>query len=549
MNDVLRPFDGSSGSSNGDGIVDGIVLPLVRARRTVGVCLAVAVAVAFAIAAIEPNEYVSTGKMLVRFGEREQTTAENVMDPRPAGAPHSAREDLETEVHLFSNPEMFVRVARDVGPGEILRPYDPTKMDDAKTPALKRQLHRLQAWIFGTLLAAKHEDCPGADECDECLVRATETLRRRTQIFPEPRSNVISIAHVANDPGVAQRINQVVLERALDRHLEVYSTDPSFEFLRTRTEEAQTAAQDADRALALYRQECNVYDLESQRSELLSQIAALERETAVEALRLSELKARQTFLSESLGRQVPNERRVVDRAPIPNPERGWMQERINQMRIERADLLSKYPEGSPIVRARDQMIQEMQRELSELPALIDVGEALQDVANPAFDRLRARLEQVSEDIRGLEVLERNRSERLVELRARISTIQECEPQLARLTREQETRTQSATQLAAALERARSLQATDHLQYANVRLIQPATKPWDKSGPNRAQILGIGAAIGLAFGTALALVRKALERTLRRPEQVEGILGLPVVGIIPEVRGRRVRALERLRRAS
>ena len=47
-------------------------------------------------------------------------------------------------------------------------------------------------------------------------------------------------------------------------------------------------------------------------------------------------------------------------------------------------------------------------------------------------------------------------------------------------------------------------------------------------------LGLGLGVGLLGGIGLAFAREGLDSTLRTPEQVEAVAGLPAVGIIPEL---------------
>ena len=63
-------------------------------------------------------------------------------------------------------------------------------------------------------------------------------------------------------------------------------------------------------------------------------------------------------------------------------------------------------------------------------------------------------------------------------------------------------------------------------------IDSARLPTAPSSPNTRLALALGALIGLALGVAYALVRHALDRRIRRPEDVERQIGVPVVGTIP-----------------
>ena len=65
-----------------------------------------------------------------------------------------------------------------------------------------------------------------------------------------------------------------------------------------------------------------------------------------------------------------------------------------------------------------------------------------------------------------------------------------------------------------------------------RSLDSAVVPSAPSSPNVPLIVAIGCVVGLAVGVAQAFVRAALDRRIRRPDQVEAELGLSVIGSIP-----------------
>lgn len=70
---------------------------------------------------------------------------------------------------------------------------------------------------------------------------------------------------------------------------------------------------------------------------------------------------------------------------------------------------------------------------------------------------------------------------------------------------------------------------------DVRVIAPASVPLQKSYPKRGLIIGLGALLGLAIGLLVAVVRQNLDRTLRTPSQLKGVVDcFGVVSQVPEL---------------
>ena len=77
-----------------------------------------------------------------------------------------------------------------------------------------------------------------------------------------------------------------------------------------------------------------------------------------------------------------------------------------------------------------------------------------------------------------------------------------------------------------------------LRSTNVVVVDPARSSAKPARPNYPLNLGLSLGVGLLCGVGLAFAREGLDTTLRTPEQVEAVAGLPAVGIIPELTAQR-----------
>jgi len=68
---------------------------------------------------------------------------------------------------------------------------------------------------------------------------------------------------------------------------------------------------------------------------------------------------------------------------------------------------------------------------------------------------------------------------------------------------------------------------------NVRIIEPAEMPRAPFSPNISRSAALGLILGLFLGIGVVLALDFLDQTIRSPEQAERILGLEVLGVVPE----------------
>lgn len=73
-----------------------------------------------------------------------------------------------------------------------------------------------------------------------------------------------------------------------------------------------------------------------------------------------------------------------------------------------------------------------------------------------------------------------------------------------------------------------------LRESKYKVIEPAKVPMAPFKPKRAQIVILGFLLGVAIGGAAALVVEILDKSFRKIEDVEEILGLPVMGVVPKI---------------
>ncbi|MFT8342177.1 MAG: Wzz/FepE/Etk N-terminal domain-containing protein [Clostridium beijerinckii] len=76
-------------------------------------------------------------------------------------------------------------------------------------------------------------------------------------------------------------------------------------------------------------------------------------------------------------------------------------------------------------------------------------------------------------------------------------------------------------------------STDLIPNGNVKIVEPAELPENPASPNKKLNIAIAFLLGLMISVGLAFLLEFLDSTFKSKEQLEQILGVPVIGAIPE----------------
>lgn len=77
--------------------------------------------------------------------------------------------------------------------------------------------------------------------------------------------------------------------------------------------------------------------------------------------------------------------------------------------------------------------------------------------------------------------------------------------------------------------------TAGLRSSNIRIVDPALVPTRPARPQKARNILLAFLVGLVGGVGLALLREYLDNTVKSPDDIERLAGLPSLAVVPEVR--------------
>ena len=75
-----------------------------------------------------------------------------------------------------------------------------------------------------------------------------------------------------------------------------------------------------------------------------------------------------------------------------------------------------------------------------------------------------------------------------------------------------------------------------LRSSNIRVVDPALTPTSPSRPQKARNISLAFLVGLVGGVGLAIFREYLDNTVKSPDDIESLTGLPSLAVVPSLPG-------------
>lgn len=344
---------------------------------------------------------------------------------------------------------------------------------------------------------------------DQELVPRPDGMVRRLQggirITRVGDSNLFAIGFQSIDRQLATSVvNAVMLEYLRysgERRFE--STVTAKAFLDREIRQVQARLESAERAINEFARGNQLIDLEDRSSMMTDRLRSLSN-------RLNE--ARNARISaESLYRSARNAN--VD--SLPN---ALQNETISRLKQQYTTLRSEYAQLSGTFRPTYPRMQQLQDQINA------VRSSLESELRSFADSIEVNFQQLSNEEELLQ-------QALASLNEELLTLQEGIIQYDILKRERDINRQIYNNL---LNRLNELDVAAGLQLDNASIIHQATVPGGPVSPNPRRTLMMALALGFAGGVGIAFLLAFLDNAVRDPEELERLLQMPTLGLLPHV---------------
>ena len=356
---------------------------------------------------------------------------------------------------------------------------------------------------------------PNAPPREVRIRKAAEILSDQVGVTPVRLSRLVTVSFTSPNADFSARVANAwgrnFIETTLARRYE--ATSYARRFLESRLGQLRTRLEGSERALVGYAARENIVNIPTTRSGTAGGGGS---ETMERPLVADDLQALNLERSRALAERIEAQSRLNSRAPVTEQ---LTNDAITQLRRRRAELEADY--ASLMVRFEP-----------GYPAAVAVREQI-DRLNQSIAGEEGRVRSALRGTYDSSVARENQlSGRVDQLKSDVIDMRRRSIQYNIYQREVDTNRELYNAL---LQRYKEIGVAGGIGVNNVSIVDPAMAPERPSSPRLVVNLLLSLIAGAALGFGLAFVREQIDDAVADPAEVEGALGLPMLGAIPKSR--------------
>jgi len=334
-----------------------------------------------------------------------------------------------------------------------------------------------------------------------------EPVKEARGYYKETRLIDISYTHTA--PEVTAKVVNAIAETYVFSNLEkrTEANSTTGDFLQKRIAELQQQIRTAEERLVNYAKNNQIISLDPNQNTVVERLAGLNRQL------LEAENDRKTAEAAYNAAKVPDAATAL--ADDGAKQTGEIEGKLIELRQKRAQLLVDATEEAPEVKEVDQQIGELDRQLKDFRSRKSAT---------LLTNLNTRYQQT---------LEREQSLRKAFEQQRAQTLSQNEAAINYRIIQQEIETNKSL-LNGLLQGAKENDVVLAGKPNNISIVDYALTPDSPVGPNRTRTVIAAFFLSIGLGLGLALFFEYLDDTVHSTEEVERVLHLPALAVIPSV---------------
>lgn len=340
---------------------------------------------------------------------------------------------------------------------------------------------------------------------------------------PYKDTEILQVSVTGKSPEQAQQANDLLVQGFIQRLTDLSHEEQkgTREFLEQRLADVKDELTKAEDKLQKYQAENKMYSTDDQMKQITDKLNLVDKEKAANQL---DLEAAQAGLSSVNGQLQSAGVSIAD-----SPAIQQYKNQLAQLEGTRASYVGKYTDEHPKVQEVDNQIAKARQSLNE-----EIGKIVAQQAPSSSPVQQGLLADKFKNEAAIAVAKSKQSaldamdaenEKLIE------SLPEKEEGYVRVKRDVDVTNEIYVMLAKRLEEAKIAEV---MVPNEVQVVDEATLPEKPVKPRKLFVMAIMTVLGLLVGIGSVVAHAMLYRKIRTAEDVEKELGLPVLGMIPDV---------------
>ena len=322
-----------------------------------------------------------------------------------------------------------------------------------------------------------------------------------------PNSRLIEVRFEAQDPQLAAQVVNAHVQNYIELNFrsKYDATTQASNWLSAELEELRIKVQKSEDARLAYERANQIWQIDEKQDITTQKLADLSKAVTAAQTSLAEKEALYRMAASGNVDALP--------AAQANPVVQDLLKRKSELDQSYADAVNQYGPNYPKV----ERLAEQQKEVAG--DLAGARKTMVESIQQEYTTARSRTELLQEALDKQKADANDLAEKLVQYHI--------------LQHDAES---NKTLYDGLLQKLKEASITAGLRSSNIRVVDPALVPTVASRPQKARNILLGFLVGLVGGVGLAVFREYLDNTVKSPDEVEALTGLPSLAVVPSLPG-------------
>lgn len=424
--------------------------------------------------------------------DREDMKIVKIEEVAPIETRSNGQDYYQTQYALLKSRSLAARVINQLGLADL--------------PPPSSLLANIKTWITGWLpktdVARAATQVSDSNRIEGIITGFLSNLT----VEPVRNSRLVKLYYRSPDPKQASAILNTLVKNYISMNMERRFDASTYarNFLQERLQQVKAKLEDSERELVKFARQEQIINVDDKQTIVSQSLAATSTALAEAGAKRA---AAEAYYRQMLGARGQGLSQILD------------SKTIQTLKETKAKLEAQYQDNLNVYKPAYPAMVQLRNQIAQIDSLIN-----QEVGN-----IRAAITANYEAAKGEEVLLRGRLE---QLKQEVLALQDRSIQFNILRREVDTNRQLYDGL---LQRFKEVGVAAGIGTNNISVVDEAKTPARPYKPNLGFNVTIALVFGLLGGIGLAFLFERLDDTFKRPEEMEKLLNLPVLGVIPRTR--------------